>query len=281
MTPQEYFISKPLYSNVTFSDPEDLTNFKDSVLEYKGSLRTYCHKCDAESIFARTIDPNEPVNYLPPYRRSVSADVFKANKSLLLWVPHNDFFIAEFYCTTGCSNRMIFASYLEEKTCHKIGQYPSYADIFHQVDKKYSKILGKEKYSEFERAVGLASHDIGIGSFVYLRRIFEDLVEEAHIKAKANADWKETLYPSRMQDRILALKPYLPSLLVENRKIYSILSKGIHELDEKECLAYFNLMKEGIEIILEEKLVKQEAEARLKRITGEIAKAVGVLNTQK
>ena len=46
--------------------------------------------------------------------------------------------------------------------------------------KKYRKILGKEKYGEFGRAVGLYTHGIGIGSYVYLRRIFENLIEEAH-----------------------------------------------------------------------------------------------------
>ncbi len=40
--------------------------------------------------------------------------------------------------------------------------------------------------------------------------------------------------------------------------MYSILSKGIHELSEEECLQYFKLMKIGIELILDEQLEEKK-----------------------
>lgn len=39
--------------------------------------------------------------------------------------------------------------------------------------------------------------------------------------------------------------------------MYSILSKGVHELEEQECLEYFNIVKDGIELILDEKLYEK------------------------
>jgi hypothetical protein len=36
--------------------------------------------------------------------------------------------------------------------------------------------------------------------------------------------------------------------------LYSILSLGVHELDEKSCLAHFDTLRVGIEIILDEQL---------------------------
>jgi hypothetical protein len=58
------------------------------------------------------------------------------------------------------------------------------------------------------------------------------------------------------------LKDHLPSFLVENRKIYSILSVGVHELDEKECLNWFEVMKQSIIIILEDDKKKKEELSR-------------------
>ena len=61
-----------------------------------------------------------------------------------------------------------------------------------------------------------------------------------------------------MEDKIELLKGHLPPFLVENKRIYSILSIGIHQLDEQKCLSYFDIMKQSIIIILEEDKRKKE-----------------------
>jgi len=140
----------------------------------------------------------------------------------------------------------------------KIGQFPSLASLMKGDVNKYRKILGKQ-FSEYSRAIGLVSHGVGIGSFVYLRRIFENLVEEAHQLATKDGDWNEDIYiQSRMTEKIKLLKNHLPKFLVENSKIYGILSKGIHELSEQETLEIFPAVKLGIELILDDKLKIQE-----------------------
>lgn len=122
-----------------------------------------------------------------------------------------------------------------------------------------------ESYKEFSRAVGLVSHGVGIGSFVYLRRIFENLIEESHQEAIKIDSWDEENYNrSRMDEKIALLKDYLPEFLLRSRKIYSILSKGIHQLSENECLKYFAAVKLGIELILDEKLEKLNRESKIK-----------------
>lgn len=137
----------------------------------------------------------------------------------------------------------------------KIGQYPSIATFHISQVKKYNKILGNEKLKEFTRAIGLAANGVGIGSFVYLRRIFEGLIEEAHVKARITEGWDEKAYSgARMAEKIEFLREYLPAFLVENKALYGILSVGIHALTEQDCLAYFETVKVGIELILDEKL---------------------------
>lgn len=104
---------------------------------------------------------------------------------------------------------------------------------------------------------------LGVGSFVYLRRVFERLITTRFEEFKASEGWSDDqFYAVRMEDKIDLLKDHLPSFLVENRKIYSILSVGVHELDEKECLNWFEVMKQSIIIILEDDKKKKEELSR-------------------
>ncbi len=65
-----------------------------------------------------------------------------------------------------------------------------------------------------------------------------------------------------MDEKILLLKHFLQSFLVENRAFYGMMSKEVHSLTEQECLDYFDTVKTGIEEILEEKLAQQNAAQR-------------------
>ncbi len=147
---------------------------------------------------------------------------------------------------------------VEEKYLIKIGQYPSIAD-FHMYKKQYDKLLSDNVLEEFTKAIDLAANGVGIGSFVYLRRIFENLILESFKEADQEKKVEKKVFNnSKMDKKIELLKDYLPPFLVENKSIYSILSKGIHELDENTCLEYFKPMKVGIEIILDQKLEKKK-----------------------
>ena len=71
--------------------------------------------------------------------------------------------------------------------------------------------------------------------------------------------WDDAVFlKSRMDDKIKLLSFTLPKLLVEHSGMYSILSKGIHELSEQECLRYFNTLRLGIGMILDEELAELE-----------------------
>jgi len=154
----------------------------------------------------------------------------------------------------------------------KVGQYPSLADIqFAEIGKKYDKVLDEESLFEFKRAIGLAAHGTGVGSFVYLRRIFEKLIFETYKKHKNTLGVEEKDFVSkRMEDKVEVLKSYLPSQLVEMKSIYSILSKGLHELSEEECLAYFEPLKLSIELILDQKIEMDLKKQRDQKVKDEI-----------
>lgn len=156
----------------------------------------------------------------------------------------------------------------------KVGQYPSIADLHIKQIHRYDKVLNKDKMKELTKAIGLAANGIGIGSFVYLRRIFEHLVFEAfQIAKKEKLEFDEDKFnTSKMDGKIKSLKGYLPTFLVENHSIYGILSKGIHELGEEDCRNYFTILRESIELILDEKLEQLQKDKKKKEISSALSK---------
>ncbi len=153
---------------------------------------------------------------------------------------------------------------VDKMVVQKIGQHPSLADISNDEASAYRTILENPDAAEFHKAIGLAAHGVGVGSFVYLRRVFERLIQQRFEELKSVANWQnEQFYRVRMEDKISLLANHLPDYLVQNRRIYSILSKGLHELDEETCLGWFEVMKQSIIIILEDdKQKKEELERR-------------------
>jgi hypothetical protein len=160
----------------------------------------------------------------------------------------------------------------------KVGQHPSLADMLLPALDRYSSVLSDEKRREFGTAIGLHAHDVGIGAFVYLRRVFESVVEEVHTQAMAEPDWDEALYQgSRMVERIGQLGDRLPKALRQNASVYGILSKGIHELSDDECGQYFEIVRTAVELILDETIEKDQRERKQNVLRAELGRVKGEL----
>ncbi|MCK9583365.1 MAG: hypothetical protein M0R69_00445 [Candidatus Cloacimonetes bacterium] len=174
-------------------------------------------------------------------------------------------------CTINESHQIVLFLQIVDNAIIKVGQYPSIIDL--QRDKKGLYKQLPDKYSrEMHRAIGLFSHGIGVGSFVYLRRVFEHLVLESYKELDDPTEDEKTFLSRRMEDRISYLKDFLPSVIVEQRKIFGILSKGIHEMEEEECLQHFMIIKESIEWMLQEHLNKKLSADRMGKLTAEVNK---------
>ncbi len=65
-----------------------------------------------------------------------------------------------------------------------------------------------------------------------------------------------------MDDKIQMLAGHLPPFLVEHRRLYGILSKGVHALGEDECLEAFPAVRAAIEMMLDEKVNAKKVEDR-------------------
>jgi hypothetical protein len=188
-------------------------------------------------------------------------------------LKHRRFGSMTLQCARSENHRVIFEYYLNEGKIQKIGQYPSFADIAIDESKDYSKLLDKDDSAEFHKALGLAAHGIGIGSYVYLRRIFERLIWKRFDEHKEIEGWNEEEFKKlRMKEKIEHLKGHLPEFLVKNAKLYSILSLGVHELTEKDCLAFFPVLRQSTIWILEQDKKKQQELAQQKALEAAITK---------
>jgi hypothetical protein len=193
---------------------------------------------------------------------------------------YSGFYLVTLTCKRNGSDKIRFFIYKNDVVVVKHGQFPSLADIqFAEIGKKYDKVLDDESLYEFKRAIGLAAHGVGAGSFVYLRRIFEKLITQTYSDNKGDLEIeKQDFITKRMEDKVELLKDYLPSQLIEMKSVYSILSKGVHELSEQKCLAYFEPLKLSIELILDQKIemdVKQKRDQKVKQEILNIHKNLG------
>ncbi len=255
-TKKEFCINFPLYEQFTFSDEHVEEGW--NVFFSQEPIDTYCPECKAHSIFHQHI--------IGSVSSMHDSWVGVGYRSVLL------------KCSRNKEHSLYFLFDIKSRTVQKIGQYPSLADLNMFDVHQYTAVLSREDFREFTKAIGLAAHGVGVGSFVYLRRIFENLVDAAYQNAKQDDGWDDDAYRNgRMAERIQMLAGHLPDFLVENRSMYKILSQGLHELTENECLAAFPILKTGIELVLDEQLAaaakQQKLEQAKKAIHSLVSKA--------
>lgn len=282
--PVDFYLGVPLYAPVEY-EGDETWNVLD-VLYFNGTYDSFCIKCRRESTF-KVNAPERPV----AHKRDHALEQSLKQRGVKPQPPRleSSVFTVKSSCTRQELHKQDFIFFIDHQITHdesgsasvkstfqKIGQQPSYGDLHMLQVKKYVHVLDKQQLGELTRAVGLASHDVGVGSYVYLRRIFETLVEEAHVAARADANWDEEAYArSRMNEKVAALKAHLPAFLVEHPGMYSLLSKGIHELSEQDCLKHFSTLRLGIELILDERLEARERANKIAAAKAAIQKAVG------
>lgn len=296
-TVEEFLLDTGLYTELKIS-PSVLDELEKL---YKGDfqLDTFCIDCGKDSTFSpvttkgirigapsnppivsmsafvgvddsseKEVDEYEILEQFEQFQQKEYEDLVSKNKEV----------VKKLACARNKEHTLIFYVLTTLDTIQKIGQFPSLADLTRIDISKYRKVISKEKLNEFKKAIGLSAHGVGIGSFVYLRRIFEELIGEAYKQAKLDPTWIDEEYQrKRMDEKILCLKGYLPNFLVENRTIYGILSKGVHELSEEECLGMFPAVCDGIELILIEKLREIESKEKAEKASKEISKLTSKL----
>lgn len=246
MTLEKFFFEIPLYEILKWT--EDDASIIMDIIYFDSRVDGPCISCGKDTTYKqKTVVPLVKEGY----KRTILEFIYKVSLCCSRDEAHQiDYFIK-------------VSPSLQEY--QKIGQFPSIASLTKGELSKYRKILG-DKFNEFSRGIGLVSHGVGIGAFIYLRRVFEYLIEQSHQQAIDSAGWEEETYvKSRMDGKIELLRFILPTFLVKNKALYGILSKGVHELSEQECLEIFPAVKFGIELVLDERIKQKEQEDQIKQ----------------
>ncbi|MDT2019746.1 hypothetical protein [Methylocella sp. CPCC 101449] len=243
-TVEEFLFQEPLYQRL------DLAGCIEEIeVLYRRQQRTadgHCPFCCRQSTFAvsgQGVPGGDPWNNI------------QSRKS---------FDTVSLICARDREHALYYFVRIDDLIIQKVGQLPSLADIANDESKTFRNVLERSDSRELHMAIGLAAHGVGIGSFVYLRRIFERLILKRFTAHKDAMGWQDAEFVKlRMAEKITFLSSFLPAFMVKNAIIYNILSKGVHELNESECLKYFEILKQSIVWILQQ---DQEAKAEAEKI---------------
>nr|WKN39640.1 hypothetical protein K4G66_13150 [Tunicatimonas sp. TK19036] len=272
-----FYLEYPLYKKLDFpkNDEQVIILFKLLYGEHlsRFHLDTYCPECKKESTFNQIVIIPDDLQ-IELQKKSTFYDRATIEK----WFEKTPFIPIHLSCSRNSNHTIFFAFHIEieEETvfCTKVGQYPSSADIAVDELERYRKPLGKQHFQEFRKAIGLNAHGVGSGALIYLRRIIENkFIKDAEEKAqKLDSNWNEAHYESlRAEEKIKHLEPYISKYLVENKKVYGIVSMGLHDLSEEECLEYFPTLRSVIKLTLNE-IIRQQEEEEKKLVSTQLNK---------
>lgn len=248
---RNYLIEQPLYRDIQRESENDLVVLLEN---HWFKFDAYCKSdsCQKSSIF-RSASVSELFTAPPSLASGIVGASAKQASS--------PYFDTSIQCLR-CGSIYKFFNLFDDECIAKVGQFPALEDIASGEIRKFRKLLSEEDYSAIHRATGLASHGVGIGSYVYLRRVFEHLIDKRH---QARTQPIKQFSRMKMHQKIEALGSSLPPSISEHSNVYSILSLGVHQLSEEECLKYFSILRASIiQILSEDYEAKQSTEARKK-----------------
>lgn len=281
---EDLLVNKGLYDMCQI-DVNDLDILSKRLIDNQfnnSTIDCFCVNCGDNKTFKLNTNTQYSGNVgIPnlPYKRkdnkSKPSDEDRLNGFL------NKIYTQTYRCARDNNHTIMFDLITESDYIIKIGQFPSVADLNKGDTKKYKNILA-DQYTEYTTSLGLYSHGVGIGSFVYLRRIIEKLVYSKYEKYSDKLNLSDEDFEKKdFKGKIEVLKDYLPNNLVKNKNIYSIVSEGIHSLSEKECLEMYDGVKLGIQLILDEEIAEKERNKKEKELEKFVAEKTGELKAKK
>ena len=257
-----FILSEPLYKTVEFD-----AKWYSSFAGFSRMIdHDYCDHCSANSVFEWNCDQyiHDMFCKLAEYNTDSQNPIIRCINE-----PHRnqEFFIDYLFFCTGCKRIHYYTLMFKGNAVTKIGQYPSFASKEKLELKKYKNLnIVKKYYIELMRSVDAYSQHMGIASFVYLRRIYEHIIETEYSKFLKEEQNPKASFDEKMKavDNKMHIIP--PELDSQKSKIYSVLSKGIHEYEEDECYELYPAMRTIIILMLENYLSDKESKKQLKEI---------------
>lgn len=256
---EELLLESPLYRRFE-RDDSSIRLLRDML----GPIDVHCPLCRKNSVFSREDQtPGQAMAGVVSTGHDglIRPDEFKPNT-----------FSMHFKCSRVSDHKLHFHFRVDHDSIMKYGEYPSRIDRLHPDLQKYEKSLG-DYFNDYRSAMMFQSHGFGIGAFVYLRRVFERVLRDvATKKYEATKSWSydDWRKGKRIEDVIKDLSAVLPDFLLDNKVLYGVLSKGIHDLDEEECLTAFPVVRAATEEILDDIIVSQQKAKRREGVSKQL-----------
>ncbi|TXH69736.1 MAG: hypothetical protein E6Q83_08965 [Thiothrix sp.] len=152
-------------------------------------------------------------------------------------------------------------------------------------DKLLKKFFSNDS-DNYEKAVVCLSHGYGVAAFAYFRRIIEnniikllDMIQEDSSSLANSQEIKEALdnlrKESPMSNKIEIANNALPEYLKPDGlnplgRLYKILSEGVHNLNDQECLSRANIVQECLKFLISELSTRKTNSDRFKKLVGSL-----------
>lgn len=269
MNLKQIIFEAPLYSRwenkVIIDEDGQPTEYslKYLVGSFNERVELYCTNCERNRVFAADKNIFDVPNIRSPH--------FPAQ------IKDKPSFFKTFRCSGDEHHKILYSFIVEGDELIKVAEYPSKYDSVKNTFNNYKKILKNEKIKELAKAAQLESYGYAIASFLYYRRIFEDIILQTFLESDIKDKIAEEEFRGkRMEDKTKYIQDFLPDYFKENSHMYGVLSKGIHELQEDECREYLPIVKTIIFFSLDEAVDKKNKE--LRKI--EVSKKLNEINSK-
>lgn len=248
------FIFKPIGFEHKFKSDKDRENFLSNKYQ---TTTLFCPNCKGERIFTA-------IHYTDTLDIAM---IHSASNQRV--TTDNSIRRVKFACGCAQSWIEIFLETMSGSRLVKVGQYPDMVDFDKNINGDAVKVASKVERSYRLSAARAYYTGLYIAAFNYLRRVFESLVEQAEVQSNI----KEPKQKMKHRVKDLVDIGALNSLLLEPgfNVLYSLLSKGVHELNETECQEQYPFLREAIDTILEDKLQEQLRQKRKEKISKSLA----------
>jgi len=250
----DWLLSLPLYTPVAIGSNASPT--VRAILTYVAIVDFYCPAC-------KKFTPFQGVLSLET-QNSMASELMAAKSfgvAAGFWTQKK--FSKELSCTRA-NHKTIFHFQIEDSHLLKVGQYPSIADINFGEVMAFAPALGELRTRELNKAIELAGNGAGLGAYIYLKKIFESLLEDAHQIALSDKTWDEAGYlKANISDKVRILATHLPSFTLEHPEHYAILDQDLDDLTDTACIEQFNALKTAVLVITDEQLAQHTRDLRI------------------
>lgn len=233
------FVFTPVGHGHHFTNDAEIS----SILSAPLSVELHCPECNKDRIFVGI--------------RFHMDDLFPGGTNL---AASDRVHRIKYTCACDRSWMEMFLEVRPEHQLVKVGQYPDITCFDSNVNGEPIALASNDERRHYLSAAKAYYVGLYVAAFGYLRRVLESLISQA--EAAGQIDKPATKMKSRVQE--LVNKGLLSDLLMEPgfNVLYSLLSKGMHELSESECKSQYPFLRDAIDIILEDKLRAQQFQKR-------------------